>query len=108
MDFRTQVTAAGGASRINADALLLLLAGDAVPAGLDEALAGVATDAVRDGDLAFKPGKTLYLHRVAGVKAARVVLATVGAGGAKAVKAAALAGLGLLKSPGVKDRKSVV
>ena len=72
MDFRTQVVAAGAASRVACDALLVLVGGDALPAGLDEALSVAIKDALRDGDLALKAGKSLYLHRVAGVKARRL------------------------------------
>jgi leucyl aminopeptidase len=102
MDFRTQVVAAGAASRVACDALLVLVGGDALPAGLDEALSVAIKDALRDGDLALKAGKSLYLHRVAGVKAPRVAVVAVGQGQAKAVKAGVLAGMGLLKSQGVK------
>jgi leucyl aminopeptidase len=56
---------------------------------------------VADGDLALKAGKALYLHRVPGVSAPRVAVAVVGSDKAKALKAAAAAGLALLKSTGI-------
>ena len=102
MDFRIQVAADGATAKLAADALLVLLVGDAVPAGLDEPLAAAVTDAVRDGDLVLKAGKCLYLHRVPGVKAQRVAVVAVGKGEAKAVKTGAAAGMALLKAPGVK------
>jgi leucyl aminopeptidase len=102
MDFRTQVMAAGATSRLAADGLLLLLAGDALPPGLDEPLAQALTEAIAQGDLALKPGKVAYLRQVPGVKAPRVVVAVLRDGSAKAVKAATLAGLALLKGLGVK------
>ena len=102
MDFRTQVTAPGGASKLSADALLLLLVGDAVPAGLDEALHAAVTEAIAQGDFALKPGKVAYLRQVAGVKSPRLALAAARDGSAKCLKAAAAAGLGLLKGLGVK------
>ncbi len=102
MDFRTQVIAPGAACRLSADALLLVLVGDSIPAGLDEALAAAVTDAVAQGDLSLKPGKSAYLRQVAGVKAPRLAVAVARDGSAKAIKAAAAAGLGLVKSLGVK------
>ncbi len=102
MDFRTQVIAAGAASRLNADALLLLLVGDALPAGLDEPLASAVTEAIGHGDFALKPGKVAYLRQVAGVKTPRVAVAAARDGSAKSIKAAAAAGLALLKGLGVK------
>jgi len=102
MDFRTQVTASGAASRLAADALLLLLVGDAVPAGLDEALAAAVAEAIAQGDFTLKPGKVAYLRQVAGVKAPRVVVAAAKDASAKALKAAAAAGLGVVKGLGVK------
>ncbi|MBL0089087.1 MAG: leucyl aminopeptidase [Ideonella sp.] len=102
MDFRTQVIAAGAASRFAADALLVLVAGDALPSELDDALTPALKEAVRDGDLVLKSGKSLYLHRVVGVKALRVAVVAVGPGDAKAVKSGAAAGMALLKSQGVK------
>ena len=102
MDFRTQVTAPGAASRVAADSLLLLLVGDAVPAGLDEPLAAAVAEAIAQGDLTLKPGKVAYLRQVAGVKAPRVVVAAAKDASAKALKAAAAAGLGVVKGLGVK------
>ncbi len=102
MDFHTQSMTAGGAGRVAADALLLLLVGDAVPAGLDEALATAVNDAVKQGDLALKAGRSAYLRQVAGVKAPRVAVAVAKDGSAKAIKAAAAAGIALVKGLGVK------
>ncbi len=102
MDFRTHVTAPGASSRFAADALLVLVAGDALPTGLDEPIAAALADALKDGDLRLDAGKTLYLHRLPGVKANRVAVAAVGAGNAKKLKAGVLAGLGMLKSQAVK------
>jgi len=102
MDFRTQVIAPGATSRVGADALLLLLVGDALPAGLDEALSQAVGEAIAQGDFALKPGQTAYLRQVAGVKAPRVAVASVKDGSAKAIKAATVAGLGLFKGLGVK------
>jgi leucyl aminopeptidase len=102
MDFHTQVITAGGTGKLAADALLLVLVGDALPAGLDAPLAAAVNEAIEQHDLALKAGQTAYLRQVAGVKAPRVVVAVAKDGGAKAVKAAAAAGIGLVKGLGVK------
>jgi hypothetical protein len=47
--------------------------------------------AVAEGDFAFEAGRTLYLHRLAGMKAARVVVAAAGDGSPAAWYAAAWA-----------------
>ena len=60
------------------------------------------SDALKDGDLAYKAGRCLYLHRLAGVKAPRVVFAAAADASAKAFRAAVLAGLGLIKGGGAK------
>ena len=102
MDFRTQVIAAEATSRQAADALLLLIVGDRLPANLDAPLHQAVKDAVALGDFAFKPGQAAYLRQVAGVKAQRVTVVAAKDGSAKAVRAAALAGIGQIKSLGVK------
>lgn len=65
MDFKTQVAGAGGLAALGADALLVLIVGETVPAGLDRPLADLLAAAVKDGDFELKAGKTLYAHRVA-------------------------------------------
>ncbi len=102
MDFRTQVIVSGASSRLSADALLLLLVGQSLPAGLDEPLAKAVNEAIAQGDFSLKPGKLAYLRQVAGVKTPRVAVVSVRDDSAKALKAAAAAGLGLLKGLGVK------
>ena len=102
MDFRTQAIAPGATSRLGADALLLLLVGDTVPAGLDEPLAVAVNEAIAQGDFVLKPGKQVYLRQVAGVKASRVLVAACRDGSGKAIKTAAAAALGVLKGLGVK------
>jgi len=102
MDFRTQAISPGGASRLDGDALLLLLVGEAVPVGLDEPLSAAVHEVIAQGDFALKPGKQAYLRQVAGVKASRVLVAACRDGSAKSIKTAAVAALGLLKGLGVK------
>jgi leucyl aminopeptidase len=103
MDFRTQTLAAGGLAAVAADALLVVVVGDTVPATLEAPLAGALKDAVAQGDLALKAGRSLYLHKVAGLKAARTVVAVAGDGSAKAFKAAVAAGVAAVKGLGVRQ-----
>jgi leucyl aminopeptidase len=102
MDFKTQTLAAAGTAGVTADALLVVLAGNAAPP-MDAALAAVVSDAVEQGDFSFKAGQLLYAHRVAGVKAARVLFAHAGDGGAKAFRKAVHAGVSALKAGGTKS-----
>ena len=89
MDFRHQATTLEGLAGAAVDALLLVVVGEALDPALDPALGKVLKDAIEHGDLALKKGKTLYLHRPAGVRAARVAVAVAADGSPKAVKAAA-------------------
>jgi leucyl aminopeptidase len=102
MDFHTQVITAGGTARLAADALLLVLVGDALPPGLDAALADAVDEAIKHGDLKLKAGQTAYLRQVAGIKATRLAVAVAKDGSARAVKAAGAAGINLVKGLGVK------
>ena len=47
----------------------------ASPDALGKALGSALTSALKDGDLAYKAGRCLYLHGLSGVKASRVVFA---------------------------------
>jgi leucyl aminopeptidase len=103
MDFRHQTAAPDALATFEADGLLLVVTGDSVDKALAEPLARALSDAVAQGDLQLKAGKSLYLHRPAGVAAARVVFAAAGAISAKAFKAAVAAGIGQLKGTGAKQ-----
>ncbi len=103
MDFKTHQAPAAGLAGMAADALLLLVAGDTAPTLLDPALAGVLAAAVKDGDFAFKAGQSLYAHRVAGVRASRVVFVHAGNASPKALRKAMATGVGLLKGGGSKS-----
>ena len=102
MDFRHQISSPGALSSLTADALLLVLGGDAIDTTLDAKLAAPLNDALVQEDFKLKAGRSLYLHRQAGVKAPRVVASAMGAAGVKAFKAALLHGLNQLKSGGAK------
>jgi len=97
MDFQTLPLPDAGAAGVNADALVAVLpAGGDLPrfgAPFDATLA----DALKAEDLERKAGKVLYLPRVAGVKAGRVVFTVARDASAKAFKAAVAAALGALK-----------
>jgi leucyl aminopeptidase len=103
MDFNTHITPVGGLSTLACDALLVVVAGTMVPAGLDKSLAALLDDAVKHGDFEFKAGRCLYLHRPAGLKAARLAYVAAADGSAKALKAAIAAGLSQLKALGVAE-----
>ena len=103
MDFNTHITPAGGLSTLACDALLVVVVGTMVPAGLDKSVAALLDDAVKHGDFEFKAGRCLYLHRPAGLKAARLAYVAAADGSAKALKAAIAAGLSPLRALGVAE-----
>jgi leucyl aminopeptidase len=100
MDFKTLVPAAGGAAAVAADALLVIVSGDAVPAALPKALVTACQHAIEAGDFALERGRAAYLGAVAGVKAGRVVVAYAADASVGAFRKAAAAGLDLLKRGG--------
>ena len=100
MDFKTQVAPASGLGALAADALLVVIVGQSVPADLDATLAAALTAAVDAGDLTFKPGSVLYAHRVVGVKASRVLFVAAGDGSVKNFRKAVAAGIGAIKGGG--------
>ena len=103
MDFNTHTTTAAGLSTLTTDALLVVLVGSSVPTTLDKAIAALLADAVKRGDFEFKAGRCLYLHRPAGLAAARLAFVAASDGSAKALKSAVAAGLAQLKALGVTD-----
>lgn len=102
MDFRHQIAPLDTLATVSCDALLVIVAGERADPALDAPLAAALADALAHGDFELKAGKTVYLHRPAGVKAARVVFAAAGAPSPKSVKAALAAGLALVKTGGAK------
>ncbi|MDN3920428.1 leucyl aminopeptidase [Roseateles violae] len=101
MDFRIQTASLDALAAINADALVVVIAGEALPAGLDAGVAALAKDAIKLGDFELKAGKTLTLQRPAGLKAPRLVLVAAGKPTLKAARAALQAALAQLKGRGV-------
>ena len=102
MDFKTLAAAPAALGAVAADALLVVVTGAAVPAGLDKNLADTLTAAVNAGDFSFKTGSTLYAHRVEGVKAGRVLFAVAADGSVKAWQKAVAAGVVLVKGGGAR------
>src|SRR5450755_2088184 len=102
MDFRHQITTPGALAGVRVDALALVVTGEALDPALDPVLAALLADAIEHGDLKLKKGKTLYVHRPAGVRAARVVIAVAADATAKAVKAAAMQAIALVKGSGAR------
>ena len=103
MDFRHQTASVAALSSVAADALVVVVHGDAVDPELDPAIASLIEDAVSHGDFQFKAGRTLYLHRPSGVKAPRVVVAAAANVSMKAFRTAVQNGLGALKGGGAKS-----
>jgi leucyl aminopeptidase len=103
MDFNTLVAASTGLAGLEADALLIIVSGQTVPAGLPKALAAVLEQAVSEGDFSFKSGSLFYAHKVVGAKAARVLFAAAGDASLKGFRKALAAGLGALKTGGTKQ-----
>ena len=101
MDFRTQAVSFDAVAGVAADALLVVIAGSALPKHLDKAVAAVAQDAIKLGDFELKAGQVLTVQRPLGVKAPRLVLAASCAGTVKAARAALASALGQIKGRGV-------
>ena len=102
MDFRHQISPTSDLASTACDALLVVVTSAAVDAEFSAPLAAALADALALGDLSLKAGKSLYVHRPAGVKATRLVFAVAGADTVKAFKAAVAAGINQLKSSGAK------
>ncbi len=102
MDFRHQVASLDALGSVACDALLVVVGGDKAEASLDAGVKKALADAVAAGDFEFKRGKSVVLHRPAGVKAARLVFAACGAPTAKSVKTALAAGIAAIKGGGSK------
>jgi len=102
MDFRHQPISVGGVAAFSADALLLVVAGNKLPADLPKPLTQALQAAAKQGDLAFDNGRSLYLGKLAGMKAPRVAVAVAADGSTRAVKSALAQGLAQLKGLGGK------
>jgi len=101
MDFKIQTAELDGLAGVGADALVVVIAGEALPKGLDAAVAKQVQAAIKLGDFALKAGQVLTVASVEGVKATRLVLAASGKASLAAARAALGAALGQIKSRGV-------
>lgn len=101
MDFKIQTAELDGLAGAGADALIVVLGGEALPKGLDAVVAKHAQAAIKLGDFALKGGQALTLTQVEGVKAPRLVLVASGKTTLAAARAALAAGLAQIKSRGV-------
>ncbi|MBT9493155.1 MAG: leucyl aminopeptidase [Paucibacter sp.] len=100
MDFRTQTASFDALAGVTADALIVLIAGEALPGAMDTALATLAKDAIKLGDFELKAGKAIAFQRPVGVKAPRLILAAAGKPSLKGARAALQMGLAQLKGRG--------
>jgi leucyl aminopeptidase len=96
MDYRSAIAQGPALSQVNADALVLVLAPEHSAVANPE-LDRLVKEALDSGDFALKAGRTLYLHRPAGVKAPRLVLVAAANAQTKSLKAAVAKGVAALK-----------
>jgi leucyl aminopeptidase len=103
MDFKHLTsTSALTLASVAADALVVLIHGDAALADLDAELSSVISEAIEQGDFALKPGRTLYLHRPGALKANRVIISAAAHGHLGGFKSALTQALNLLKNCGAR------
>ncbi len=102
MDFKILAAPLKDLRAAEADALLVVVGEDTEPGSLGKVLGAALSQALRGGDLAYKPGRCLYLHHVTGVKARRVVFAVAKDASAKAFRTALLNGLASIKGGGTE------
>ncbi|MBN8503274.1 MAG: leucyl aminopeptidase [Burkholderiales bacterium] len=102
MDARIQTISLDKLGATSADALILVVAGDNLPAQLDPSLTQAIKQAQKLSDFDLKAGKALLLHGVAGIKAPRLVLAASGKTSLKAARAAVTSGLAQCKGRAVR------
>jgi len=103
MDVRVVALAAGNLAEHAVDALIWVVSEDTAGKAESAALKALLKQSIDAGDLAWKAGRSLCLHRPAGIAAKRVVIAVASGTSVKAVKAAVVAGLAQVKPLGVKQ-----
>ena len=103
MDFELKTLTRARICTEKCDALVLLIPQNAGELGAsDDPVSQLAALAIKSGDFEGKAGKLLAAYRPHGVAAIRVVLAGVGDGSPKNIRAAVLAAIGSLKSGNAK------
>ena len=103
MNVQAIAVGAAGLSGVSTDALVVVLTPAHKAVAGDTALDRALQSAVKAGDLQIKPGQSLYLHGVEGVKAPRVLFMVARDGSAKAFRAAVAAALTALKGRSFKS-----
>ncbi|MBL0720143.1 leucyl aminopeptidase [Piscinibacter sp. Jin2] len=99
-----QITAGPEAlASASSDLLLLVLSGEAATQTLAEPLLALRDEALAAGDLKLESGRSLYLHRPTGLKAARLLFVVAADGSAKALRHAVALGLAAVKPLGVRQ-----
>jgi leucyl aminopeptidase len=102
MDFRAITSPHASWAETACDALVLILNAQQPDHGLSEPLAGLLDDALKSGDLAWKAGRCLYVHRPPGVRAPRLVWSVAADASAKSLRAAAQVAFQALKAGGAR------
>jgi leucyl aminopeptidase len=102
MNFQALAAPADGIGAVAADALIVVFSAGSEAGSGHEAIDAALALALKQGDFERKAGRTLYLHSLAGVKAARLLLVGAKDNSAKAFKAALATGLAALKGRAVK------
>jgi leucyl aminopeptidase len=99
MNFDLLISDLDTTARQTSDALLVLLPDGFKPAGASqEGLPAMIAQALKAGDIQAQAGKLLALYKPAQTRAARVLLAGIGAGSPRQVRQAVAAALGALRS----------
>jgi leucyl aminopeptidase len=102
MDARLQTISLEKLASSSADALIVVIAGDQLPANLDPAIRGAIEMALKLGDFELKAGKAVLLTAVDGLKAPRLVLAACGKPTLKTFKASLVAALAQCKGRNIQ------
>ena len=102
MDFELKSLSVAQAAQSALDALIVLVPDDAKAVRDEDPLTELIREVSRRGDLETGVGKSLFVYRASGVKAARLVLVRTGDGAAVAVRKAVAAGLTAAKASGIK------
>ena len=102
MDVQTLTAATQDYSKLVTDALVVIVPPETSTWRLPAAVRKLIDDAVAQGDLALKAGRTLYVHRPSGLKTPRLLIAVAADGSGKAWRKALGAAFGHLKGSGAE------
>ncbi len=99
MEYRFVAADAAALSSFAADALVLVLAPEQASTRI-AALQTIINEATKAGDFALKSGRSLYLHRPAGLRVPRALIVVASAATAKGLKGALAKAIAALKDSG--------